>query len=78
MPELPRVYLPELRLWEIGGAMEHFTHIDDKGNAVMVDVSGKAVTARTATGTDGSICSPSPTLLQVFPVTCTSMAGERG
>ena len=29
--------------------MEHFTHIDDKGNAVMVDVSGKAVTARTAT-----------------------------
>ena len=29
--------------------MEPFTHIDEKGNAVMVDVSGKAVTARTAT-----------------------------
>ena len=29
--------------------MEHFTHIDDKGNAVMVDVSGKAATARAAT-----------------------------
>ncbi|WP_300623480.1 cyclic pyranopterin monophosphate synthase MoaC [uncultured Megasphaera sp.] len=29
--------------------MEHFTHIDDKGNAVMVDVSGKAATVRAAT-----------------------------
>ena len=29
--------------------MERFTHIDDKGNAVMVDVSGKEVTARAAT-----------------------------
>lgn len=29
--------------------MEKFTHIDDKGNAVMVDVSAKAATARTAT-----------------------------
>ena len=29
--------------------MEGFTHIDDTGNAVMVDVSGKAATAREAT-----------------------------
>lgn len=29
--------------------MEEFTHIDDKGNAVMVDVSGKAAAARSAT-----------------------------
>lgn len=28
--------------------MNKFTHIDSKGDAVMVDVSGKAVTARTA------------------------------
>ena len=28
--------------------MESFTHIDDKGDAVMVDIGGKAVTARRA------------------------------
>lgn len=28
--------------------MNPFTHIDNKGDAIMVDVSGKAVTARTA------------------------------
>ena len=28
--------------------MNKFTHIDSKGDAVMVDVSGKAITARTA------------------------------
>ena len=28
--------------------MSSFTHIDNNGNAVMVDVSGKAVTSRTA------------------------------
>ena len=27
---------------------EGFTHFDEKGNAIMVDVSGKAVTSRTA------------------------------
>lgn len=32
-----------------------FTHFDDNGNAVMVDVSGKNVTFRTAVAT-GSIC----------------------
>lgn len=33
---------------------EGFTHFDEKGNAIMVDVSGKAVTSRTAVAT-GSI-----------------------
>ena len=28
--------------------MNSFTHIDANGNAVMVDVSGKAITSRTA------------------------------
>lgn len=31
--------------------MSEFTHIDPNGNAVMVDVSGKAITARTAVAT---------------------------
>ncbi|MCH4166048.1 MAG: cyclic pyranopterin monophosphate synthase MoaC [Megasphaera sp.] len=31
--------------------MNEFTHIDDKGNAVMVDVGGKAVTHRVAVAT---------------------------
>ena len=31
--------------------MSEFTHFDDKGNAYMVDVSGKNVTKRTATAT---------------------------
>lgn len=31
--------------------MSQFTHIDSKGNAVMVDVSGKGVTQRTAVAT---------------------------
>lgn len=34
------------RRWKMGGELSHF---DDKGNAVMVDVSGKSVTVRTAT-----------------------------
>jgi cyclic pyranopterin monophosphate synthase len=29
----------------------HFTHLDDKGSARMVDVSGKEITVRTATAT---------------------------
>ena len=48
MPELPRLYLPELWIWKVGGLVNKFTHIDSKGDAVMVDVSGKTITARTA------------------------------
>lgn len=35
--------------------MSEFTHFDDKGNAYMVDVSGKDITKRTAVAT-GKIC----------------------
>jgi cyclic pyranopterin monophosphate synthase len=37
----------------------NFTHLDDAGAARMVDVSGKAVTAREATATGKVCCSPS-------------------
>ncbi len=38
--------------------MERFTHLDDSGAARMVDVSGKDVTARTATATGRVLVSP--------------------
>ena len=34
---------------------EHFTHFDEHGNAIMVDVSEKEVTSRTAVAS-GKIC----------------------
>ncbi|MDI5965880.1 cyclic pyranopterin monophosphate synthase MoaC [Streptantibioticus silvisoli] len=37
---------------------DHFTHLDDTGAARMVDVSGKDVTARTATATGRVLVSP--------------------
>ena len=41
--------------------MSGFTHIDDDGNAVMVDVSEKNITERTATA-KGSVITKSETL----------------
>ena len=38
--------------------MSEFTHVDDSGAARMVDVSGKDVTARTATATGRVVVSP--------------------
>jgi len=38
--------------------MERFTHLDDSGAARMVDVSGKDVTARSATATGRVLVSP--------------------
>jgi len=38
--------------------MERFTHLDDSGAARMVDVSGKDVTARSATATGKVLVSP--------------------
>ena len=49
VPQLSRVPLPQLRLWQGGVTVDgEFTHVDQAGNARMVDVSGKAVTHRTA------------------------------
>ena len=38
--------------------MDHFTHLDESGAARMVDVSGKDVTARTATASGRVLVSP--------------------
>lgn len=38
--------------------MDHFTHLDESGAARMVDVSGKDVTARSATATGRVLVSP--------------------
>lgn len=48
MSELSGLYLPELWFWKVGVLVNPFTHIDKNGDAVMVDVSGKTVTSRTA------------------------------
>lgn len=48
MFELFSLYISKLRFRKVGGYMKSFTHIDAKGNAVMVDVSEKDITARTA------------------------------
>ena len=48
MSELFSLYISKLRFRKVGGYMKSFTHIDAKGNAVMVDVSEKDITARTA------------------------------
>lgn len=42
------LYIPELWIWKRSVKME-FTHFDTDGNAVMVDVTDKAVTDREAT-----------------------------
>ncbi len=42
--------------------MERFTHLDDSGAARMVDVSGKDVTARSATATGRVLVSPAVVL----------------
>ena len=47
MSGLRYLHIPELWFWKIGAGME-FTHFDQNGNAVMVDVSEKADSGRTA------------------------------
>ena len=44
-----KMYFPALRVREIGDRM--LTHIDENGNAVMVDVTDKKETARMAKAT---------------------------
>ena len=48
MFELSRLYLPSLWVWKEWSLMEKFTHVDENNNAVMVDVTDKEVTERTA------------------------------
>ena len=50
MFKLSSMYIPKLWVWKVkkkGKNME-YTHFDKHGNAVMVDVSEKAVTKRVA------------------------------
>ena len=57
MFKLSSMYIPKLWFWKVkkkGKNME-YTHFDKHGNAVMVDVSGKIPTSRTAVA-KGKIC----------------------
>lgn len=54
MFKLSSMYIPKLWVWKVkkkGKNME-YTHFDKHGNAVMVDVSEKAVTKRVAVAKD--------------------------
>ena len=60
MFKLSSMYIPKLWVWKVkkkGKNME-YTHFDKHGNAVMVDVSDKPVTHRTATATGSIQVSP--------------------
>ena len=60
MFKLSSMYIPKLWVWKVkkkGKNME-YTHFDKHGNAVMVDVSDKPVTHRTATAAGSIQVSP--------------------
>ena len=50
MPKLQGLHISKLRFWTVKGDenMQDLTHFDEKGNAVMVDVSEKESTERIA------------------------------